>query len=733
MQGGGSDFETDYGAGDHLEPQRNDWDETPCVELLTIGVGANSEEKRRIEAAAISRKIRWLVSGQEEVKVYDSQKAGNREPGTGKRDLEPRTSNLEPVFLPRKPRFGDIAILFRRFSNLKLFERELRMDGIPYYVVKGKGFYRCQEVLDILNFLKYLEFSGDLVALTGILRSPLCGVSDETLYLLSRCDGGIGDWEKWFARSPLPDPRSPALDRIVQPDRDRLHSLFLLVSRLRPLRDRLTLAELLEEIHTGTDFASTLLTTFQGEQKVANLRKLIELARSFDDSGEGALRVFVNYLTELVKAEPTEAEAVISAEGEDVVRLMTVHQSKGLEFPVVFIPELGAGQPINTTQMEYDNSLGLGMKPALPGSEGEPTLAFREISELRKRKVTAESKRLFYVALTRSRDYLILSGEGRGEWRRWVEDFREEYPALIRITEATSLFEESSPADGMEGVTEKGRGEGIPELVAAAVGRSLYYTPPLPSEMVFSPTALEDYRKCPRKYFYRAVMGLDEGLFAEILGDPGRRRKEKKRGMTALDKGNLAHAMLEKLNFADATPAQRAACERIAAVTSAGQPQEDVADVVESVLAFAATPLACELPEKRLLREYRFILTFSGAATYYVEGAMDLVAEGRDGVTVYDYKYAEKEQAELDGYRFQLGTYMLALSRAYPERRVEGKLLFLKGGGEETVVCDFAAFERELLEIMDAIRRRSAEEDFGLREGCDGTHCPFRERCLAAL
>jgi hypothetical protein len=109
---------------------------------------------------------------------------------------------------------------------------------------------------------------------------------------------------------------------------------------------------------------------------------------------------------------------------------------------------------------------------------------------------------------------------------------------------------------------------------------------------------------------------------------------------------------------------------------------------------------------------------------------MDLVVPEADRVTVYDYKYLKKEGGDLEGYRFQLRTYMLALARAWPGRQIGGKLLFLRGGDEEAVECDVPAFEAELVRIMDAIRKRSNEEDFGQREGCDGRHCPFRQRCL---
>ena len=736
MQGGASDFEVSYQTGDYLDPQRRDWDGIPCVELMSSDDSCSAVERRGVEAAAIAARIIRLVSGHDEVRVYDKN-TWERESATNYRDatLEPRTSNLEHLFTPRRPRFGDIAILFRRFTNLKEYERELRKHCVLYYVVKGRGFYRCQEVLDILNFLNWLEFSGDLSALAGVFRSPLCGISDETLYLLAKLEGGIAAWEKLFLKSPVPTPLSLPFERIDSSDRNRLSSFARLVSRLRPLRDRLTLAELLEEILTGTDFASTLLTTFQGKQKVANLRKLIEISRTFAEAKGVSLRRFVNYMTDLVETEPTKAEALISAEGENVVRLMTIHQSKGLEFPVVFIPELGMMRPAANSALISDESLGIGLRISLSGSPGRPTLAWREISTLRRRKEGAELKRLLYVAMTRARDYLILSGEGKGEWRAWLADFLNgEDAALVKSSETSHLIDESrnlaSPVESTS--TEIAGWE--PEVITAALRRILYYNPPLPSELVFSPTALEDYRNCPRKYFYKAVLGLDEGLFAELLGSPFSLRVMKDRkGLSAIDKGNLAHFFLERLDFTAPPDLQRAACEKLTPIFAANPGEEGVREVIDAVTAFSASTLARELGTRQLFREYPFILKIKGKADYFIRGAMDLLAVTEGRATVYDYKFLTREDADLEGYRFQLRTYMLVLARAFPKKEISGVLLFLRGGDIEPVTCNFSDFEKELLEIMEGIRERSGETEFPLIDGCDGSHCPFRQRCMLEI
>jgi ATP-dependent exoDNAse (exonuclease V) beta subunit len=199
--------------------------------------------------------------------------------------------------------------------------------------------------------------------------------------------------------------------------------------------------------------------------------------------------------------------------------------------------------------------------------------------------------------------------------------------------------------------------------------------------------------------------------------------------MSSLDKGSLAHGMLERLDFAAEAAEQHTVCRLFARQSAGDQPADDIEEVITAVAAFAASPLGRELAGALLLREHPFTLRFTGKAVYYLKGAMDLVAVTAERVTVYDYKYLARKGADLEGYRFQLRTYMLALAKAWPEREIRGKLVFLRGNECEEVTCGFEAFHAELRGLMDAVRQRGAEAEFALRDGCDGSHCPFRQRC----
>ncbi|HYR95890.1 MAG TPA: UvrD-helicase domain-containing protein, partial [Candidatus Binatus sp.] len=248
--------------------------------------------------------------------------------------------------------YGAIAVLFRAFTEVKTYENALRRREIPYYVVKGRGFFQCQEVTDVVSVLAAVLDPRDEVALAAALRSPLFAIDDDTLRRLAWPEGR---------------PR-PALARRFRRDETfadvateaatlaRIRDLLL---RLRTLASRATIAELLEEVCAATDFEAVCLTQFQGPQKVANVRKLIELARDWERKRLFSLRDFVRTVRRLAETEPREAEAPLVAEQDDVVRLMTVHQAKGLEFRAVIVPDLGRALKPDNRIPALDDEIGV--------------------------------------------------------------------------------------------------------------------------------------------------------------------------------------------------------------------------------------------------------------------------------------------------------------------------------------------------------------------------------------
>jgi ATP-dependent helicase/nuclease subunit A len=352
----------------------------PCVEFLWTPRPdkINVTQARALEAETIARRIADMVRG--EALVVD-------------REGDPK--RLRPV------RPGDVVLLFRAMSNVHLYEAALRRHGLHYYLVGGRAFFAQQEIYDILNLLRALENPQDAVSLAGTLRAPFCCLSDEALFVL----GGHAD-SLWAG---LLDADREA--RLPAGQRERVRRARQQLQRWRGLKDRLPIARLLGAVFADSGFDAATQFEFLGDRKLANLWKLLELARAFDRTGLFGLAEFIDRLGEFVRRQPREEQAATQPENADVVRLMSIHQAKGLEFPIVLLPDLaavpgGAARPV----AEWDASLGCVVRPPAD----EEAIPFPDFGwKLRQTRAELEEwhedLRILYVACTRARDYLVLS------------------------------------------------------------------------------------------------------------------------------------------------------------------------------------------------------------------------------------------------------------------------------------------------------------------------------------
>src|SRR5262249_52769037 len=232
-----------------------------------------------------------------------------------------------------------------------------------YYLVGGRAFFGQQEVYDLLNLLRALENPQDAVALAGTLRAPFCCLSDEALFVLGRHRDGL--WAGLLDEEL--EPRLP-------PDqRERVRRARRALPRWRSLKDRLPIARLLGEVFADSGYDAATQFEFLGDRKLANLWKLLDLARTFDRSGLFGLPEFIDRLGDLVRTQPREEQAATQPEKARGVRLMSIHQAKGLEFPVVIVPDLaasggGAGRPV----AEWDAGLGCVVRPPTDEEEALP-------------------------------------------------------------------------------------------------------------------------------------------------------------------------------------------------------------------------------------------------------------------------------------------------------------------------------------------------------------------------
>jgi ATP-dependent helicase/nuclease subunit A len=377
-----------------LEPHHRQLNGGPCVEFLWSPRGDKEPvaEARRTEADWIARRIAAMV-GQEALVVEERGTEGER---------------LRPV------RRGDVVLLFRAMSNVHLYEGALRKHGLDYYLVGGRAFFAQQEIYDLLSLLRGLENPQDAVSLAGTLRSPFCCLSDESLFVLSRAPGGI-----WQGLHEVGLCAAVPEDQRATVERARRN-----LDAWRGLKDRVPIAGLLGRVFADSGYDAAMQFEYLGDRKLANLWKLMDLARTFDRSGLFGVAEFIARLGELVRTQPREEQAATQPENADVVRLMSIHQAKGLEFPIVFVPDFGAtGHDQHHPVARWDAHLGCVVRP--PADEDPPPFpdfGWRLWHAAEKIEDWHEDMRTLYVACTRAQDYLVLSaavkkpGEGTNPW-----------------------------------------------------------------------------------------------------------------------------------------------------------------------------------------------------------------------------------------------------------------------------------------------------------------------------
>ena len=351
----------------------------PCVEFLfpAAGDGGNADAARLREAAALAGRIRELLDSPDPI-LRDPDAAD----GGGLRRVRP----------------GDVAVLFRAATKFSVYERALQDAGIESYVVKGLAFYAQQEVHDLAHLLLWLDEPDDTLSLAGVLRSPMFGLSDDALFGLADTHDSLTDGVLSDRRVPLPEPQA-----------ERLAHARRVLGELRGVRDTAGLAGLLSLAVDRTGYDASLLGEFLGERKLANLRKLLDMAREADRDGTVGLRGFADRLRTAIGEAIKEETAALHPEVGDVVRLMTVHQAKGLEFPVTCVADLTAGGTPRGYPAELHPRFGPVLPPPTQSRPVDDPVADLWKSE-RRAAERAESLRIFYVAATRAEDLLILSG-----------------------------------------------------------------------------------------------------------------------------------------------------------------------------------------------------------------------------------------------------------------------------------------------------------------------------------
>lgn len=367
------------------------------IELLFIDKtlsedNLDAEGIRRWEASEIAKRLKSIVED-EQRPVYDKELGHTR-----------------PI------NYGDVAILYQSMSNILIYEDVFKTAKLPFVTIAGKGYYSRQEVWDLLNLLTALHNPSDNLALASALRSPLFGLSDDALLAL-----------RLQRRPENPKERMTLWDAIQNPidmpkdEQTRVGFAGQCLNRLRVIAGRVSIADLLHAALDETGYLATLTGLPDGARRRGNVEKLLDKAQ---ESRQVTLGAFSEYLRDLTSREVREGEALVDV--KDSVTLMTVHASKGLEFPLVVLVDIGWSKGnSNRDTVAVDPRYGLVCKVYDPVEEKFVAgFAHGQVARLQNLREIAERKRLLYVAATRAQDYLIISGHklktAKNTWLEWI-------------------------------------------------------------------------------------------------------------------------------------------------------------------------------------------------------------------------------------------------------------------------------------------------------------------------
>ncbi len=343
----------------------------------------------QLEGRLIAKRIRrWMQPGEGEAPllVYDKKEGGMR-----------------PLA------YRDIVILLRATAGWgPTIMEELRAAGIPVYAEQNDGYFAATEVEVMLSLLRVIDNPLQDIPLAAVLRSPIVGIREEQLAQI-RIHYPAGPFHQAVRQYQAEQPCEEGWQQ-------KLQIFYRRLEAWRTQARQGSLAELIAAVYRETGYLDYVAAFENGQQRQANLRALYDRARQYEASSYRGLFRFLRFIDRLQQAGSDLGEARTIGENEDVVRIMTIHKSKGLEFPVVFVA--GLGKQFNTLDMKSSFLLhkDLGFGPLAVDPELRlryPSLATFGIKQQLRREMLAEEMRVLYVALTRAREKLILVGTAR--------------------------------------------------------------------------------------------------------------------------------------------------------------------------------------------------------------------------------------------------------------------------------------------------------------------------------
>ncbi len=697
------------GADCEILTARSPYEPELCIAAIS---GEKGEDPKELEAKMIAGKIREIVG---KLPVRDSE-----------------SGQLRPA------RYQDIVILLRTTSGWdETFKKILEENAVPVFVTSKTGYFAATEVQTVLNFLRVLNNPLQEIPLFGVLKSVLFGFSDAQLATLRALDETgkrcLYDCVKLAAGEGESGEDSVGYgsrsDCADAPLREKCCSFLSFLNRYREYAVYLPIHKLMEQFLEETGYLYTVSALPGGVQRRINVEMLLTRAESFEKTSYSGLFHFIRYMEQLEKYDIDYGETGASDENADVVRIMSIHKSKGLEFPVCFVSGLSKrfNRQDSAAPVLMDMDLGLAIDWVDPTARTRHTTLKKNVLA---RKLNADSMgeelRVLYVALTRAEEKLILTGTCKEDKLPQEDAAPGAYGySALRLQEASSYYDLVLPAWQSAGrrlqiCTQEELLQA--ELVRASLGYNSRQK--LLEEAGKEPEAAE-LTLCERlqkPYAHENLAGLFVKTTVSELKKEGMQEeaaegltlfpeeevvpylpqfvKEQEETVSGTTRGSAYHRLLEIFPFERQENWTAAKIRTVIEECKADRrlSEEYAAAInVYKIRAFLQTPLAARMAKaaknNRLHREQPFVLGLSANRlntdfpedeTVLIQGIIDVYLEEEDGIVLADYKTdLVKDPKELIlRYRVQLDYYEEALVRL-TGKCVKEKLIYSFGLEQE--------------------------------------------------
>lgn len=710
----------------------------PSIEII-VAEGNDKTQARKWESMEIAKRIKEIVD-KGEIKI------------TNKREHERNIS------------YRDIAILFRATTDIKLYEHSLSHLDVPYYVVSGKGFFNTTEITDLINLLKVIESPTDEINLAAVLKSPFVGIDEDALFRLA--DHAHNNNETRFLYQALDEVST--IKEIEPQSRERIIQFRQFLNEVQGIKPRTSLWNLISFILKKTEFQSKMLLFSNGKQRYANLLKIVELCKNQENFEPLTLRDFIEIVEGYKFREIKESEAPVESEEDDVVKLITTHSAKGLEFPVVIVADVDRDNNRPSDYFVYSRNHGLSFKILNPSTnEEERPLSYERINDESKEKELRESRRLLFVAMTRAQEHLIISGginknrtkgdKDSGNWYGYISSTLglsqnpKDNPEVIKLDDIeqgqnssqaveirhTRIKDENKPPK--EGKKIKLLTQYKKEIAAcsqiktpspaekiADTGKNILSTIAHTvdidnSHYVYSVTEILKFHFCPQLYYFNSILGLqgiNERSWIEpdyTEGEDGSNLKDDE--LPGHELGNIVHRVFKNYHFPEDNLKEY--IKKELSVFRLDTNQDSIDRVANWVNSFYNSDIGKEIVSgKQHKRETSFIFNYRHNL---IRGQIDLFYFNNEGLLkIIDYKAnditIDDIPEEVQYYQLQMQLYARALETIY-DKKVDKTILYFLVPDKPVVVDTTEKACKELDSTLDDFFR--AHKDGGFKKLAD--------------